>query len=134
MSTNSSLVFPRYTYFWMKLITWYNKSSLTIADSPKFSLRYVADVTFSNRWKTHVFGIPKKLLTVSQPVREWNWCKHKLHVFPKFWYIFLTLKILPLYIYGHHSYGGEVKAYTIKINILCVFCFYQNWLAAFWVI
>ena len=123
VSTNSSLVFPRYTYFWMKLITWYNNSSTTVADSLSFSMRCAADVSFSNRWKIHVFDIPKNWLTVSQQVREWNWRKHILVFFPKF--VFLTLTILPLSICRYQSYDGEVKAkaYTIKINISVSFAF-----------
>ena len=40
----------------------------------------------SSIFEKHIFDIPKKWLTVSQPVREWNWCKwceHKLIVFQK---------------------------------------------------
>ena len=75
--------------------------------------------------KTHVFDIPKKWVSVSQPVREWNWGKHKLVVFPKLWYIFLTLTILLLSICKYKSYSGEVKekVCTIKINISVSFAF-----------
>ena len=73
----------------------------------------------------HVFDIPKKCLMVSQPVREWNWGKYKLVVFPKFWYILLTLTTLPLCICRYQPYGGEVKAKacTIKIDISVSFAF-----------
>ena len=70
LSTNSSLVFPRYMYFWMELIIWYVDFSLTVATSPSFSMRCAADVSFSNCWKAHVFDIPKKWLMMSQPVKN----------------------------------------------------------------
>ena len=81
ISTNSSLAFPQCMYFSMKLINWYVKFSLTVADSPSFSTRCAADESFSSRFKTHVFYIPKNWLTLSHPVRECNLDKHKLVAF-----------------------------------------------------
>ena len=54
----------------MKGITCYVKFSLPVADSSSFSRSCTADESFSNRWKAHISDIPKKWLTVSQPVRE----------------------------------------------------------------
>ena len=70
ISTNPLSAFPQYMYFWIKLIIWYVEFSLTVADSRSSSMRCATDVSFSKRWKIHVFDIPKKCLAVSQSVRE----------------------------------------------------------------
>ena len=55
----------------MKLITWYVKFSLAVADLLGFPIRFAADVMYPSAIVgKHVFDIPKKWLTVSQPVRE----------------------------------------------------------------
>ena len=88
-------------------------------------MKCAADVSFNNRWKTHVFHIPKKWQTVSQLVRKWNWGKHKLVVFSNILIIFLTIVISLLSFCRSQSYGGEVKSkvYTIKIDISVSFTF-----------
>ena len=72
VSASFSLVFPQYMCFYTKLITWYVMFSLTVTDSPNFLIRCAADVFFGNRLKIHVFDIPQKFLTASQPMRELN--------------------------------------------------------------
>ena len=53
----------------MKLITWHVNFTQTLADPLNFSMKRVADVSFSNRSKTEFFDILKKWLMVLQPVR-----------------------------------------------------------------
>ena len=118
----------------MKLISWYVKFSLTVADLPSFSTRCAADESFSSRFKTHVFYIPKNWLKLSLPVTECNLDKHKLvGFFFRKLMVFFMLTVLSLSTCKYQLYGGEVmaKASTMKINISVSFVFAKTGLLLF---